>query len=161
MVQLEFDNSCICAIQDTPSRSTYLQAFHSNMVQVRAAHCWCALQDGEQMCRYRIVQDGLPLLLPYVTRQLLQPTVQELLHLIEDRSLYVPEDARAVPAAAPADQQAGVEVKDEPMQQAADAAATAQLAGGSEVATGSEVKPEEAEDKPVPAEGTVCMRCSL
>ncbi|KAA6424209.1 MAG: tRNA (cytosine-5-)-methyltransferase NSUN2 [Trebouxia sp. A1-2] len=26
------------------------------------------LKDGEQMCRYRIVQDGLPLLLPYVTR---------------------------------------------------------------------------------------------
>lgn len=51
------------------------------------------------MCRYRIVQDGLPLLLPYVTQQLLQPTVQEFLHLIEGRSLYVPEEARAVPAA--------------------------------------------------------------
>lgn len=51
------------------------------------------------MCRYRIVQDGLPLLLPYVTRQVLQPTVQEFLHLIEGRSLYVPEEARSVPAA--------------------------------------------------------------
>ena len=50
------------------------------------------------MCRYRIVQDGLPLLLPYVTRQVLQPTVQEFLNLIEGRSLYVPEEARAVPA---------------------------------------------------------------
>lgn len=57
------------------------------------------LKDGEQMCRYRIVQDGLPLLLPYVTRQVLQPTVQEFLHLIEGRSLYVPEEARSVPAA--------------------------------------------------------------
>ncbi|DBA68056.1 TPA: hypothetical protein ACH3X2_014076 [Trebouxia sp. C0005] len=56
------------------------------------------LKDGEQMCRYRIVQDGLPLLLPYVTRQVLQPTVQEFLNLIEGRSLYVPEEARAVPA---------------------------------------------------------------
>ncbi len=55
-------------------------------------------QDGEQMCRYRIVQDGLPLLLPYVTRQVLQPTVQEFLNLIEGRSLYVPEEARALPA---------------------------------------------------------------
>ena len=51
------------------------------------------------MCRYRIVQDGLPLLLPYVTHQLLQPTVQEFLNLIEGRSLYVPEEARAVSAA--------------------------------------------------------------
>ncbi len=50
------------------------------------------------MCRYRIVQDGLPLLLPYVTRQVLQPTVQEFLNLIEGRSLYVPEEARAVSA---------------------------------------------------------------
>ena len=55
------------------------------------------MQDEEQMCRYRIVQDGLPLLLPHVTRQLLQPTVIELLHLIEDRSLYLPEDARSAP----------------------------------------------------------------
>ena len=54
------------------------------------------------MCRYRIVQDGLPLLLPYVTRQVLQPTVQEFLNLIEGRSLYVPEEARAVPADAAA-----------------------------------------------------------
>lgn len=56
------------------------------------------MQDEEQLCRYRIVQDGLPLLLPHVTRQLLQPTVTELLHLIEDRSLYVPEEARSAPA---------------------------------------------------------------
>lgn len=49
------------------------------------------------MCRYRLVQDGLPLLLPHVTKQLLQPTVTELLHLIEDRSLYVPEEARTAP----------------------------------------------------------------
>jgi len=48
------------------------------------------------------VQDGLPLLLPYVTRQVLQPTVQEFLNLIEGRSLYVPEEARAVPADAAA-----------------------------------------------------------
>lgn len=118
------------------------------------------VQDGEQMCRYRIVQDGLPLLLPYVTRQLLQPTVQELLHLIEDRSLYVPEEARAV--LADADQQPGVEVKGEPMEQvAADsgAAADSGVAAGSEVTAELEVKTEEAEDKQANAEGTDCMHC--
>ena len=118
------------------------------------------MQDGEQMCRYRIVQDGLPLLLPYVTRQLLQPTVQELLHLIEDRSLYVPEEARAV--LADADQQPGVEVKGEPMEQvAADsgAAADSGVAAGSEVTAELEVKTEEAEDKQANAEGTDCMHC--
>ena len=111
------------------------------------------------MCRYRIVQDGLPLLLPYVTRQLLQPTVQELLHLIEDRSLYVPEEARAVPAAA-APAEAGVEVKGEPMEQVADAGADLGAVAGSEAAARLEVKPEEAEDKRAPVEGTVCMHCS-
>ena len=55
-------------------------------------------QDEEQACRYRLVQDGLPLLLPYVTKQVLQPTVQEFLNLIEGRSLYVPEEARATSA---------------------------------------------------------------
>lgn len=51
------------------------------------------LQDEEHICRYRIVQEGLPLLLPHVTRQLLQLTVAELLHLVEDRSVWVPEEA--------------------------------------------------------------------
>ena len=141
--------------------SADVQALHSNTRHFHAAHCWCALQDGEQMCRYRIVQDGLPLLLPYVTRQLLQPTVQELLHLIEDRSLYVPEEARAVPTAAPADQQAGVIVKDEPPEQVADAAADPGVAAGSEVAAGLETKSEETEDKQAPVEGTDCMHCSM
>lgn len=95
------------------------------------------MQDGEQMCRYRIVQDGLPLLLPYVTRQLLQPTVQELLHLIEDRSLYVPEAARAAPAAPAAEQ-----VADQVMREANTAAPAAGPADGQADAT---VKKEAAE----------------
>ncbi|KAL3143427.1 hypothetical protein ABBQ38_002248 [Trebouxia sp. C0009 RCD-2024] len=95
------------------------------------------LKDGEQMCRYRIVQDGLPLLLPYVTRQLLQPTVQELLHLIEDRSLYVPEAARAAPAAPAAEQ-----VADQVMREANTAAPAAGPADGQADAT---VKKEAAE----------------
>ena len=45
------------------------------------------------MHTYRIVQSALPLLLPHVTSQLLQPTVAELLHLVEDRSVSVPEEA--------------------------------------------------------------------
>lgn len=110
------------------------------------------MQDGEQMCRYRIVQDGLPLLLPYVTRQLLQPTVQELLHLIEDRSLYVPEEARAAAAAAaPAAEQAA----DHVMREAATAPAAGPPSGQAyaavnegiverpaDVATGSDAKAE-------------------
>ena len=45
------------------------------------------------MHTYRIVQGGLPLLLPHVTRQLLHLTVAEMLHLVEDRSVSVPEEA--------------------------------------------------------------------
>lgn len=92
------------------------------------------------MCRYRIVQDGLPLLLPYVTRQLLQPTVQELLHLIEDRSLYVPEEARAAPAAAPAPEQAADQVMRE-------ATAATHAAGPADGQADAAVK-EEAVEKP-------------
>jgi hypothetical protein len=94
------------------------------------------LQDGEQLCRYRIVQDGLPLLLPYVTRQVLQPTVQEFLNLIEGRSLYVPEEARAVPAGGGTAAAAG-----DPAPAAADGASVA-----NNVATDQEVKLE-AEDQ--------------
>ena len=114
------------------------------------------------MCRYRIVQDGLPLLLPYVTRQLLQPTVQELLHLIEDRSLYVPEEARAAPAAASAADQAADQVMKEATAapaaghagEQADAAvrdeAVKKPAG---VTAGSDVKAEEPEVGPAQVEG--------
>ncbi len=92
------------------------------------------------MCRYRIVQDGLPLLLPYVTRQVLQPTVQEFLNLIEGRSLYVPEEARAVPAdAAAAGDSAAAAGDSAPA--AADGASVA-----NDVATDQEVKLE-AEDQ--------------
>ena len=85
-----------------------------------AAH---GVQDGEQLCRYRLVQDGLPLLLPHITRQLLQPTLQEFLHLIEGRSVFVPEEARSAPAAptnglAAADQ---VTVKDQQEEQVGNA----------------------------------------
>ena len=101
----------------------------------------CVLQDGEQMCRYRIVQDGLPLLLPYVTRQALQPTVQEFLNLIEGRSLYVPEEARAVPADAAAAAGDSAAAAGDSAPAAADGASVA-----NDVATDQEVKLE-AEDQ--------------
>ncbi|DBB17237.1 hypothetical protein WJX82_009382 [Trebouxia sp. C0006] len=99
------------------------------------------LKDGEQMCRYRIVQDGLPLLLPYVTRQVLQPTVQEFLNLIEGRSLYVPEEARAVPADAAAAAGDSAAAAGDSAPAAADGASVA-----NDVATDQEVKLE-AEDQ--------------
>ena len=102
------------------------------------------------MCRYRIVQDGLPLLLPYVTRQLLQPTVQEFLNLIEGRSLYVPEEARAVPADAAAAPTAGdsAAAAGDSAPAAADGASVA-----NDVATDQEVKLE-AEDQSNEANAT-------
>ena len=50
------------------------------------------LQEGgiDKGCAYRIVQDGLPLLLPFITKQLLQPTADEFLALMKERSLAIP-----------------------------------------------------------------------
>ena len=104
------------------------------------------------MCRYRIVQDGLPLLLPYVTKQLLQLTVQEFLHLIEGRSLYVPEQARAASAAVPNGTSADGEVEPEVAQ-----AAAKQAADGAAVEDMQAEEPEErqANEGIFPAESPV------
>ena len=45
-------------------------------------------------CRYRLVQDGVPAILPYITRQLLQPTVDEFLALVQDRYMVLPWEVR-------------------------------------------------------------------
>ena len=98
------------------------------------------------MCRYRIVQDGLPLLLPYVTRQVLQPTVQEFLNLIEGRSLYVPEEARAVSAGVGAADAAAAAGFSAPAAGDSVPAATNGASTANNVATDQEVKLE-AEDQ--------------
>lgn len=41
-------------------------------------------------CLYRIAQEGLPYILPYLTRQKFQPTIKELLHILEDRVVSLP-----------------------------------------------------------------------
>ena len=45
-------------------------------------------------CRYRLVQDGVPAILPYITRQLLQPTVDEFLALVQERYMVLPWEVR-------------------------------------------------------------------
>jgi hypothetical protein len=49
---------------------------------------------GMLTCRYRIAQEGLPLLLPHLTKQTFQPRVIELLALLHDRALGVPAEAK-------------------------------------------------------------------
>lgn len=56
------------------------------------------MQENEFDCRYRLHQDGLPLMLPYITRQLLRLTADEFLQLVTERSLVIPWDARDTPA---------------------------------------------------------------
>lgn len=45
-------------------------------------------------CRYRLVQDGVPAILPYITKQLLQPTVDEFLALVQERYMVLPWEVR-------------------------------------------------------------------
>lgn len=48
-------------------------------------------------CPYRISQDGLGLLLPHLTRQLLRPTAAEMLRLLKERLVALPFSQRLKP----------------------------------------------------------------
>jgi hypothetical protein len=54
------------------------------------------LQDGLVPCLYRFAQDGVPALLPHVTRQRFHPTLDELLDLLEQRLVGLPPSHRHV-----------------------------------------------------------------
>ena len=41
------------------------------------------MQGGLLACVYRLAQDGLPSLLPYVTRQVIRPTLSEMLAVLQ------------------------------------------------------------------------------
>jgi hypothetical protein len=45
-------------------------------------------------CCYRLAQEGLPSLLPYITRQRFRPSLEEFLTLVQDRSMSLPDDAK-------------------------------------------------------------------
>lgn len=43
-------------------------------------------------CEYRIAQEGVPVILPYMTKQILYPSLDEFISLLRDRSLPVPPE---------------------------------------------------------------------
>jgi hypothetical protein len=49
----------------------------------------CFAQDAQVPCSYRISQEGLPLLLPFVTKQRLEPTLAEFLRIVQERTVPV------------------------------------------------------------------------
>ena len=51
-------------------------------------------KDQDVHCPYRIAQEGLPVLLPYITRQIYKPTRDEFVHLLKERILSLPEECR-------------------------------------------------------------------
>lgn len=51
-------------------------------------------QDGLVGCIYRVAQDGLPILLPFLSSQLLELPLAELKQLLKTRSLALPETAK-------------------------------------------------------------------
>eukprot|EP00891_Asterochloris_glomerata_P009762 jgi/Astpho2/9762/e_gw1.00149.36.1_t len=65
---------------------TGLKLFERQEVRVTSVR----LQDEQMACRYRLVQDGVPAILPYITKQLLQPTVDEFLALVQERYMVLP-----------------------------------------------------------------------
>lgn len=51
-------------------------------------------KDNLLTCFYRIAQEGMPYLMPYVTKQRFQPTVDELLHILKDRVVALPTEVK-------------------------------------------------------------------
>ncbi|KAL4422857.1 hypothetical protein ABPG75_009054 [Micractinium tetrahymenae] len=49
-------------------------------------------KDGLVACVYRLAQDGLPAALPFVTKQRFEPTVDELLLILQQRQVGLPQD---------------------------------------------------------------------
>lgn len=49
-------------------------------------------KDGLVACVYRLAQDGLPVALPFITKQRLEPTLDELLLILEQRQVGLPQD---------------------------------------------------------------------
>lgn len=43
---------------------------------------------------YRISQDGLPVILPHITKQILRPTATEMLRILKERYVVVPYSQR-------------------------------------------------------------------
>ena len=52
------------------------------------------MQDSRSSCLYRIAQEGLPLLLPAVTKQRLALSAADMLRLLTEGSMALPESHR-------------------------------------------------------------------
>lgn len=64
-------------------------------------------------CCYRLVQEGLPFLLPYITKQKLALSLPAFLRLIRERSVPIPAVAPLEDAGAPAEAADAVPAGDE------------------------------------------------
>jgi len=51
-------------------------------------------RDGILSCKYRIVQEGLPLMLPFVSKQVFRPTLNEFVEFLMTRGGILPEEAK-------------------------------------------------------------------
>lgn len=51
-------------------------------------------KDGILKTEYRICQEGLPIVLPHITKQIVRPTVEEFHRILRERSLSLPEEAK-------------------------------------------------------------------
>lgn len=61
---------------------------HTHSVHPQATH------DGRTTCAYRIAQEGLPLLLPHLTRQRISISAAEALRLVIEMSVPLPPELR-------------------------------------------------------------------
>ena len=55
-------------------------------------------RDKNIKCPYRIAQEGLPVLLPYIQKQLIQPSLSEFIAILRDRILSLPDGCKLTAA---------------------------------------------------------------
>eukprot|EP00889_Picochlorum_renovo_P002978 jgi/Picre1/30008/NNA_005384.t1 len=54
-------------------------------------------RDGMINCIYRICQEGLHSILPYITKQIIYPSIEEFIGLLRDKTVDLPESTKTVP----------------------------------------------------------------
>ena len=48
------------------------------------------IKDGNETCTYRLAQEGLPFILPFISRQRVQLSKEDFLTLLRERQLMMP-----------------------------------------------------------------------
>lgn len=87
-----------------PKKVAYISSGPKELMQMddqqylKIIHCGLKMferqdsKDGKLFCPYRISQEGLPVLLPHLSKQIFYPSIEEFIAILRDRSVHLPEN---------------------------------------------------------------------